>query len=367
ERYGAIQISLVDTWAASAAGAYSLAEAYLYTVEAFEDYLDSLRPEGFVTVTRWNAQPPRETLRVCTVAAEALARRGAVRPRDHVVVIAQGSLGNVLVKASPFTSDDVAALETTAAALGFDIVYAPGRALPPSPFRAFLEADDARAFLDAYPYDVRPTTDDSPFFFQFGRWKDASPFAADWRTHPIELSGRLLLVTVFVQAAVLALGLLVLPWAARRPPGASTPPVARTLLYFFAIGLAFMFVEIALMQRLTLLLGHPVYAIALVLAVLLVSAGLGSLSARALCAAPRRPWPVFLGIVALALLIALNLPSLLEHTLGFSLGLRLLVGAAVIAPLGFLLGIPFPAGLARLPARGHAPVIAWARAPDGCG
>src|SRR5262249_26985483 len=149
ERYGAIQISLVDTWAASAAGAYSLAEAYLYTVDAFEDHLDSLRPDGFVTVTRWNWQPPRETLRLCTVAAQALHRRGPARPRDHVTVIAQGSLGNVLVKATPFTSDDVAALEKMAAARGFDLVYAPDRALPPSPFRAFFEADDPRAFLAA--------------------------------------------------------------------------------------------------------------------------------------------------------------------------------------------------------------------------
>jgi hypothetical protein len=365
-RYGAIQISLVDTWAASAAGAYSLAEAYLYTVEAFQDYLSSLRPGGFVTITRWNWTPPRETLRLCTVAAAALRRRGAERPREHVVVLGQGNLGNVILKASPFTPDEIGSLERAAGARGFEVLYAPGRALPENPFRSFFEAEDPAAFLASYPYDVTPTTDDSPFFFQFGRWKDASPFGAEWRAHPIELSGRLILATVFAQAAVFAVGLLVLPMASRRVATAAGIPAGRTLLYFLAIGFAFMFVEIALMQRLTLLLGHPVYAIALVLAVLLVSAGAGSLSARILAGPPRRPWPVFLGIVAVALLIALQLPALLDKTLGLGLGPRLLIGAAVIAPLGFLLGIPFPAALLRLAARDDPALIGWAWAANGC-
>jgi hypothetical protein len=224
-------------------------------------------------------------------------------------------------------------------------------------------------------YDISPATDDSPFFFQFGRWGDAKPWGEGWRENMIVLSGRLVLLTVFAQALVLSLLLLVLPLRARgrparqrasAPAGTAAPPAGGTVAYFFLIGLSFMLLEIALMQRFTLFLGHPVYAITFVLAILLLAAGAGSMISERMGLGQHRPWLVFLGVVGLSLAYAAFLPALFRATLGLKLSARLALGALCLLPLGFLLGAPFPAGIAALTRRGGSSLIGWAWAANGC-
>jgi hypothetical protein len=363
ERYDVVQLSLVDTWAASAAGAYSLTEGYLYTVEAFADYLERLSEGGFLTLTRWVWDPPREALKLCSVASAALRRRGVQRPADHIAVVAQGNIANVLVRREPLRPEDVAALAEIAATRGFELLWAPGRSAPPTPFAALLQAPNPAGFAAAYPYDIAPTTDDSPFFFQFGRWRELARVRTAFGEGPLTLSGRLLLLAVLLQAAALSFLFLVIPQLRR---GSRTEPgLGRSLGYFACIGLGFMLVEISLMQRFTLLVGHPLLAVAFVLSVLLASAGLGSLWLTRRVPEQRPPTALFACLVALTVVQAFWGKSLLDLTLGRPLALRLLVGALAIAPQGLLLGVPLPAALSRLAARGQREVVGWGWAANG--
>ncbi|MBX3027360.1 hypothetical protein KF840_20875 [bacterium] len=364
DRFDVIQLSFVDTWAASASGAYSLAEAYLYTVEAFTDYLAHLTDDGVLTLTRWLWSPPRETLKLCTVAAAALRRLGVADPARHIVVLSLGRLGNVLVKRTPFTAADLAALQQVAAARQFGFLYAPGAA-GENEFTSFLGAADPDAWIARYPYDVTPAVDDRPFFFQFGRWRDANPFGAGWGDSMLALSGRLVLLATLGQAVVLSALLLIAPLALQRRRG-PRHRLGGVIVYFAAIGVSFMLLEVSLMQRLTLFLGHPVYATACVLAALLVAGGLGSACAGPLTRGGARLRLICAAIAALAIAYGALLPMVLAAALPYTLPARLAVAAGLLLPLGFLLGIPFPAAVASLTAQRAAPLIGWAWAANGC-
>lgn len=365
QRYDLIQLALVDTWAASASGAYSLTESYLYTVEAFTDYLSRLNDDGALTFTRWLWSPPRETLKLCTTALAALRQLGVREPERHVVVLALGRLGSVLVKRSPFKASDLGALQRVAIEQGFTFLYAPG-AQGTNEFTDAIHAPDFGAWNRSYPYDVAPASDDRPFFFQFGRWRDIASFRTNWGESLLVLSGRLVLLSTLAQAALLSVVLLVIP-ATRSAPGGvpirGTPPV---LGYFAAIGASFMLIEVSLMQRFTLFLGHPVYAIACVLAVLLVAAGAGSWFAPFWVRDGRRPHQVFAGIAALCLAYGLFLPVAFAALLGVSLPVRIAATVGFLAPLGFLLGMPFPLAVVSLRDRGAGSELGWAWAANGC-
>lgn len=367
EPYDMIQLSLVDTWAAAASGAYSLAEGYLYTVEAFEDYLEDLTENGVLTLTRWRWVPARETLKLCTVATEALRRRGVLRPEQHIVLMANTELATILVKRTPFRDAELRAVRTVAEAADVAVLVAPGLRIDDDHSR-FFSAPDRAAFIDAYPYDIRPATDDSPFFFQFGWWRDAQLLGVGWREASVLLSGRLVLLATAVQAAVASSVLLVLPLfaGATKASGAPRMRTGRVVAYFFLIGLSFMLLEIALMQRLTLYLGHPVYAIVAVLSMLLASAGVGSSCTTRLLAVGRLPAVLFPAIGVVVVVYAVGLQGLFQTTLPLALSLRFAVTAALLCPLGFLIGVPFPAAIASLVKADQEYVIGWAWASNGC-
>lgn len=364
QQYDLIQLSLVDTWAASASGAYSLSESYLYTTEAFVDYLRRLDDSGALTITRWLWSPPRETLKLCATAVAALEQLGVNDPARHIVVLALGRIGSVIVKRSPFTDGDLDSILRVAQEHGFTFLYAP-EALGTNEFSEMLGADDRDAWFRTYRFDVKPATDDRPFFFQFGRWRDLAAFRDGWSESLLVLSGRLVLLTTLVQALVLSGLLLVLPTARAR---AETPVRGRAwvLLYFAAIGASFMLVEISMMQRFTLFLGHPVYAIAGVLAVLLVAAGFGSTLTSSRLAA-RIPSALPFGAIAvLCLAYGLLLPLIFDALLGLPLAGRIVITIALLLPLGILLGMPFPLAVASLHARGAGSALGWAWAANGC-
>jgi hypothetical protein len=369
DRWDLIQVSLIDTWAASAAGAFSLTESYLYTVESFEEALGHLDEDGVLTVTRWLWSPPRETLRLCAVARRALQELGAEAPERHLVVLASDRLGTLLVKRTPFEPGELSRLAGVARRRGFRFVFLPPPSALDNPFTRYLRSPEA--FAEGYRYDLSPATDDSPFFFQFTRWRDllGAREAGDEAT-PLLLSGRLVMLAMLVQAGVLSLLLLVLPLVIGRRRGAAgrSPHRLRAVLYFFLIGVAFMLLEISLMQRFTLFLGSPVLSVAAVLAALLIAAGVGAATAGRLGAPGRRLEAVFAAIVLGALAAAWGLPALFDLALGLPLAGRLLVALAVLLPLGFVLGMPFPAALAGLGRdEDDARIVAWAWAANGCG
>lgn len=352
-RYDLIQLSLIDTWAASMSGAYSLSEGYLYTQEAFVDYLTHLSEDGVLSMTRWLGTPPRESLRVSAVAAAALEQLGVTDPAACVAVVHYGNMANTLIKRRPFSAAELERLRGVAASRGFDFVHLPGHTAD-NDIARFFQAADPAAFLASYPFRVTPTRDDSPFFFQFTRWADLAELRRAWTDG--NYSARLLLLLVLAQAGVLS-GLLL---AAPLKGGAAVP--WRALLYFGGIGLGFMLLEVSLMQRYTLFLGNPTYAFALVLATLLIGAGVGSALQPRL--EGRASW-VFGGLAAAIVLHALVVPALLDRALLLGSAGRIALSVATLLPLGVLLGVPFPLALARL-ARGPERVVGWAWAANGC-
>jgi spermidine synthase len=385
-RYDLIQASLVDTWAASAAGAYALTENSLYTVEAFEDYLSRLTPDGAVALSRWFAEPPVESLRVVVLAVEALRRHGVPEPGAHVFVVQtnraetrQPALGTILVKRAPFTDGELARLRTWAAAMRFLVRYAPDdarRGAPRGEFHALVGPDAAR-FIASYPYDISPVSDERPFFFNrvpllpwLARRLGLGPPRGTREI--LTLGGQTLLVSLTVTATCTLLLLLVPLVAAAWRRGEGRGPAAvgvgrrRAFLwavYFAGVGLGYIMVEIVLIQRFTFFLGYPVYALVAVLFTMLLASGLGSALAGRWTGP--RPLPrALLGLCAALVACGVVLPRLLDATLGLSTPLRLSVAVGIVAPLGLLMGVPFATGLRRVGGEAKG-LVPWAWAVNG--
>ena len=162
-----IQASLVDTWAATAAGAYTLTENTLYTKEAFEDYYDHLTERGVLTITRWVF----DGLRLVSLAQAACESRGC-SAADHMAIVQQDRVATFLLKKTAFTEEDVEHLRATSNSLGFTVLYAPGQTDTSNDYAKLVLAPDRQAFYDGYHHDVSPTTDNRPFFFHTTKIKD---------------------------------------------------------------------------------------------------------------------------------------------------------------------------------------------------
>jgi len=342
--YDMIQISLIDSWAASAAGAYTLSEANLYTVDAYRLYLSRLSPEGMISTSRWMAgQLQLEIPRLLFVVHEALRQAGVANPRDHIALVQGGMLGTVLVSKQPFTPAEIQRLTEIALARGFEL-HLPVSTLPEGK-RPYADAFDKGPQNFAPPgFDLRPPTDDKPFFFQTlspfspvttklaARYGKISEGVAVLRQLMIVMSG----VTLVVFFAPFALTRRLI----RRGPG-----FWRGSLYFTSIGMAFMLVEVAWVQRFILYLGHPSHAMTVALASLLLGAGIGSMTSIRVGLERAQRFGV-------ALPLALGLANLLltpviQNTLGSPLALRVALAALLLAPAGFLMGFCFPLGMLR--------------------
>ena len=380
EGYDVVVLSLANSYHPVRSGAYSLAEDYRYTVEAFQDALARLNPDGLFVVTRWLQMPPTEELRAFALAVTALEREGH-NPAEHIVAFRGYNTGTLLVKKGPFTPDEVDAVRAFAADRAFDLTYAPGIRpdevnqfnILPEPvyyqtFTALLTARPREAWYAQYPFEVTPPTDDRPFFGHFFKWSQAPQVLAElgktWQ--PFGGAGYFVVLALLVLAAAMAVGLILLPViiarSIRKPPEGLEPSGGfrrAALIYFGLIGLAFLLVEITLMQRFILFLGHPAYALTAVLFTLLLFSGLGSQWAT------RVPFRLALAaLVALVFSLLWLLPPLFALTLGFPLGLRLGVTVAILAPVGFLMGIPFPRGIHWLEAEAPG-FIPWVWGVNG--
>jgi spermidine synthase len=367
KKFGLVQLSLVDTWASTAAGAFSLSENTLYTTEAFVDYLRRLEPDGVLTVSRWLMTPPRETLRVVSLAREALHRLGVEDVSRHMLAAGTPALrrghrfASVVIGKQPFTEAEVAAAREFVERLGFKVLYLPGEPADPV-FSELITTARPEGFFRRYPYDVRPSTDDHPFFFNTVKPKDFFKLAGpEGGRMGVHLLARLALV-VSVLVVLFILGPLYLR---RRSALAAVQPAARwsTLLYFGALGAGFMLVEISLISKLILFLGHPTYALTVVLCSMLIFAGLGSYwSGRHVGSTHASLWGVLACVLAaiagLGLAVELLFPRLLG---GASLPVCLVVIVATLMPAGFLMGMPFPLALRLLDRTGPqwAQLIPW--------
>ncbi len=382
-RYDVIQLSLTNSYHPVNSGAYSLGEDYRYTLESFSDMLDCMEPNGLLVITRWLQEQPSEWLRTFTLAVSTLEARGE-DPQKQIVALRGYNTGTLLVKNGPFNSKELSQIRAFLDEKAFDLVFAPdiqveeinrSNILPEEvyyqTFSAVIENKQRDAFYKEYVYDVRPPVDDHPFFGHYFKW---SQIGRIWRSlgttwQPFGGAGFLVILAIFVLAVILASVMIILPAVVKK--GTKNPPEKenlRILIYFGMIGLAFLLVEMPMIQQFILYLDHPTYAMAVVLFSLLLFSGFGS------------RWGSKILPICSALLILLVfltgwlclLPVLLRETLGLPLAARIGVSIISVAPIGFLMGIPFPAGLEwmreSLPRdeKNHAEgMVAWLWAVNG--
>jgi hypothetical protein len=356
QKFDVVQMTLVDTWASTAAGAFALSENNLYTVEAFREYFEHLKPDGMIAITRWEFHEPREALRVVAQAIEALHQLGVENPAGNLIVASQGPLDEdgipvvVLAKRTAFTADEEAAVR--AHFVEYDELqplYLPSERLE-NPFGELIASNNPAAFAQRYAYNVAPVNDNAPFFFftlKAGQILQPGGLrkGIDWKVN----LGVLVLLLVLGISFLAVVLFLILPLALRAGPVRQS---AIPLLYFVAVGLGYILVEIAFIQRFVLFLGHPTYALTVVIFLLMLASGAGSLFSRRWLPAAGLAWmPILLVVAALSADLFL-LPNFLRAWVGLEFNDRLLISAALLIPVGFVMGMPFPTGLRALAARG---------------
>jgi hypothetical protein len=350
-QFDVVEMTLVDTWASTAAGAFALSENNLYTTEAFREYFEHLKPDGIVAVTRWEFRTPREALRVASVAMNALHQLGVLDAASHFIVVSQAVLNEdgihvaVLAKKAPFTTEEEQIVRRDVDENPpMQVLYSPSRQQD-NAFSRLIRSNDPYQFSKQYAYNVAPVSDNAPFFFFTLKPEQLLHFRShhsmDWKVNlGVAVLAMLLVISV---AAVLAF--LIVPLLLRRRQ--SQQPVA-PVIYFVAIGLGYILVEITFIQRFVLFLGHPTYALTVVVFLMLLSSGAGSVASRRCIAKPRQVWvPLALILCALLLYVA-GLPAVLNRFVGASFMAKLAVSAILLVPPGFIMGMPFPSGLRRL-------------------
>ena len=368
DRYDLIQISLIDTWAATAAGAFVLSENSLYTVEAWRLFWDRLSPDGMLSVSRWYFQDrPGEMYRITALAAAALRESGVTNVRDHLLIVRNMRLANkpdmpdgvgtLLVSRRPFTAEELRRADEVSARFGFDVPLSATASIDPT-FQRLTTEPDVDAVARTYPLDISAPTDDSPFFFHMLRLRDVFR----WRlaehgkaTH--NLKAVLVLAALLATVLLLTTVCILLPLYLRA--GVAGLARQRPLLVFFAaIGLGFMLIETSLMQRLIIALGHPTYGLSVVLFALLLSSGIGSYASGRLASSdPSRSQLLVILIGTLALL-GLVTGSVVRATDAATTPVRIAGAIAVLFPAGFFMGMAFPIGMSAAARRAPA-LMPW--------
>ena len=391
-QFDVIQVIAIDTFAALSSGAYVLSENYLYTVDAFEDMFDRLAPGGVLAFYRWLFVPPRETLRLSSLACAAWRRRGVTDCDRRIMIVGANDWAMSLFTNGEFTPEEVRTLAAYADSFGNSVLHWP-KVFPAAEQRAIEAEYYSRArpeavqasetfhaltaayrtgreeeFFRSYQYNVAPTTDDSPFFFEYHPL-NAFGMPTFFGGHTGNLRSNNVGVTLFMilaEATVLSLAAILWPLWRYQRSGLRVPHAAAYSVYFAALGFGFMMIEIGVVQKSVLLLGNPLYALPVVLATLLVSAGIGShvLTARG-WTVRQVTGPVALVFLALIVLLIGGLTPLFQSLLHLPFWGRVVATVLTLAPLGVLMGMFFPAGL-RAVGREASGFIPWAWGINGC-
>ncbi|HHI69029.1 MAG TPA: hypothetical protein ENJ97_06870 [Planctomycetes bacterium] len=385
EKFDVVQLSGVDTFSTTEAGAFSLSENFLYTVEAFKTYLSHLKEGGVLTLTRWFApagEPspgpdgrlhlwPRYSLRLLTLAWKGLEAFGVKDPAKCIYFFRSGLFTVILVRPEGWTPAQTAVLDKFLAGMGFEPLLLPGAKGPaltvagkswPNVYAEFARAPDKDAYIASYPFNVEPPTDDRPFFFEVSRFKHI--FSKEHYLNSLGgMTAHGILSVLLLEVLLLGFFLVILPLKNLLLALKKELPRERIFggtLYFTCLGLGFMMVEIALSQKFILFLGHPFYSLAVVLFALLVFSGIGSALSH------KVPIPLLAPLLpaALALIYGAALDPLFGALLHLDTWLRILVAVLLIAPLGLALGIPFPSGVRLLGKTGEG-LVPWAWGVNG--
>ncbi len=356
KKFDLIQMSLIDTWAATGAGAFALSENGLYTQQAWLIFIDSLSEKGVFTVSRWSAGFQNDTARLLSLAVSALIERQAENPGDHIVLSTSGNIVNLIVSKNPLTSEQIDVLHETAQRDGFNILVSP-RVLNPESLEAQLirasSMDELQKISDLQEFDISPSTDMRPFFFNQARFSKPldvirKSFFEQNTTSGIFLGQVKATFNLFV---IIIFSMLMVAFVILRPLSrhiGTTPKIylAAGSMYFLLIGLDFMLVEISLLQALGVFLGHPVYGLGVVLFSLIIFAGTGSLISERFplqSTATRILWCA--ATCAYVVTLSIFLDDIFTMYAKTYLPSRVALSVLLILPAGLLMGYGFPTGI----------------------
>jgi len=384
-RFDLVQVTAVDTLSAQATGAYVLAESYIYTVEAFAEYLQHLEPHGLLSLVLGEVAfgddlPPLAT-RLGLNGRRALERLGVSSPEHHIMVVTSQrpndtlQMDAVLVKKEPFTEAEIARVRAFAADAQFKVLYAPDGSSGASSLAVVLGPDEAarQRVLDEAWFRMDEVWDDAPFFYNLGKWRNAAPsakkldFFGMGPTAAGSFIGQVVLVLMLAQSVVLGVALIVVPLLRGARHGLRTPGVLSYLAYFLALGVGFMFIEISFVQSFVLFLGSPAHALSVTIFALLLFSSFGSLLSGRVAARPERALRVLaVLVVALVAVYVVALRRVFDAALHLDFPLRVLIALAAQMPMGLTLGMFMPLGIACV-ARVDRRLVAWAWGINGVG
>ncbi|MCK4738424.1 MAG: hypothetical protein KAT46_00605 [Deltaproteobacteria bacterium] len=359
-KFDIIQASCIATWSATSAGAFSLAENSLYTVEGWKIFFDHLKPGGVLSFNRWYSPDfPAQLLRLTSLAAQTLKAEGVKDPTKHIAIVRSELIGNnlqgysmpsatIMVSKTPFTDEDLSRLDNAVENLKFVYVYNP-RGIKNKTFQAVIDNVGDETFYNSMELDLSPPTDDRPFFFHMLKISDlftGNPLK--YKEQSFNLEGIIMLYILLVVSIVLSIIFIFGPlFAMRGDAGLPRKWALIGLLFFAAIGFGYIIIEISQLQRLIIFLGHPIYSITVVLFSMLFASGLGAVFSNVYIKKPR---PVHIAVFMVALLAALLFviyiqPGILTAYVYTGIWTRIAISLMFLFPLGFLMGLPFPVGM----------------------
>ncbi|MFZ6026151.1 MAG: hypothetical protein ACOYYS_00430 [Chloroflexota bacterium] len=370
--YDIIQVSLIDTWAATASGAFVLTENSLYTLEAWDTFFEHLTPNGVVSFSRWYYKDmPGEMYRLTTLASKALELQGVENPREHLLIVGYNmetggadepnGIGTLLVSKEPFSSEDLRTIEKISQDLLFDPLLTPEYAIDSS-FEQIASGIHTDTFIAAFPLNIAPPTDNSPFFFHMLRLRDIFNLddydqgVMSFNVHAVYILGGLLIIVFLLSLLSIAIPLLLTDKKLAKLKTQHAFPLS---VFFAAIGLGFMMIEISQLQRLTVFLGHPTYSLSVVLFSLLLSSGLGSYLTQKVQGKVIHAAIIRLSILLCVIgLFGLVTPPMIRTFAGAVTPVRILLAVLVLFPMGLFMGMAFPMGMKIALAKAQ-PLAPW--------
>ena len=383
--YDLVVMGVPGSSTGGAAGVYAFATDFDLTVEALESYYAMLEPGGFLVISLWTDTPPKGSLRLFATMHAALEQSGVTQPERQLAWVRSWNTATLLVKRGELGNEEISAIRDFSESRNFDLAWLPGLGehdvnryqLLPKPFfymaaRAILSGQGA-GFMENYQYDIEPVRDVNPYFDDHFRWRSLSAFLALPGGSGIAMigAGYPTLIATLLQAILAAVVLILAPLLfLRRKLHTDGRLRSRVVIYFSVIGLAFLFIELSFIEMLTLVIGQPLYAVAVTLSVFLVFSGLGSLTVqwfmerKGLEPAVLLRWSV-LSILLVTLLYLLLQAWLIEQLMVLPTMLRILLAVVLSMPIAFVMGMPFPLGLTAT-SRTAPELLPWAWGINGC-
>jgi predicted membrane-bound spermidine synthase len=361
DKYDVIQASLVDTWAATNAGAYSLSENNLYTLEAIAEYISHLSDNGYLTISRWFGP---NSFKLSVLFLKAAEQLGIKNPNDHIVLIKTGKVVNHIFKKTPFQNAELNKVAQLASQLQFEVLYAPHDNIQ-NEYHLILKSERIDEFINSRSgIYLQPPTDDSPFFFNKVRFTSI-PSVLAGMTKDV---GIFLLYGLFIISVLLSILLIIIPLLCNRGDVFQNHTKTKLLfLAFFSIlGLAFMLIEVSFLQKFMLFLGHPIYSITVVISSLLIFAGIGSFLTTKIAETKLNASlkVILLVLTGLVFVYNLSLYPLFNQLLGLGIEFRILISVLLIGVIGLFLGMPFPIGI-KLLGKEHRSLIPFCWSLNG--